>query len=62
MAVETYTILCYLQENLDVFSWALDAADYSTLSDLNPQVRMLDGSFLLNPKGPYKTIEDLWDE
>lgn len=26
------------------------------------QVRMVAGTFLLNPQGPYKTLEDLWDE
>jgi hypothetical protein len=26
------------------------------------QVRMVPGTFLINPSGPYRKLSDLWDE
>eukprot|EP00775_Hariotina_reticulata_P009976 gene9976-10130_t len=53
-----------IKANLDVLAWSLPDADVAALSRLaeaSPQ-RMVDGSFWLNPMGPYKTLQDLWDE
>ncbi|CAG9462608.1 unnamed protein product [Pedinophyceae sp. YPF-701] len=36
--------------------------DVLLLSALMPQRRMVDGRFALNPRGPYRTMEQLWDE
>ena len=47
---------------MDVHSWALSAEDYNKLCDLSTQMRMVNGSFWLHPKGPYITMDDLWDE
>eukprot|EP00210_Caulerpa_lentillifera_P001169 g1125.t1 len=51
-----------IKMNFDVFDWELSDEDYKRLSSLHPQTRMLDGSFFMNPEGPYRTVEELWDE
>lgn len=51
-----------MQANLDCSGWELPEADYQALSNLDYQARMVDGSFLLNPRGPYTTLVQLWDE
>eukprot|EP00959_Pyramimonas_sp_CCMP1952_P330886 6928997-Pyramimonas_sp.AAC.1 len=38
--------------------WELSAADMDALSSLPTQQRMVDGSFWLNPSGPYRTLEE----
>lgn len=48
--------------NLDVLDWALPEDAYRRLSSLKFQQRMVNGAMWLNPKGPYVTMEDLWDE
>lgn len=53
-----------MQENGDVWGWTLSDDDYATLCMLGGgcQHRMVDGGFLLHPEGPYRTLEQLWDE
>lgn len=51
-----------LQANFDVMSWTLSDEDFRQLCSLNCQMRMVNGSFWLHPRGPYKTLHDLWDE
>ena len=48
--------------NLDVLDWELSASDYALLSSMAFQMRMVNGGMWLNPRGPYRTMEDLWDE
>jgi diketogulonate reductase-like aldo/keto reductase len=48
--------------NLDVLSWRLPEDDERKLGSLALQQRMVDGSFWLSPRGPYRTLHDLWDE
>lgn len=48
--------------NNDVYDWELSEEDFTALSNLEPQMRMLDGSFFVNPNGPYTSVEQLWDE
>ncbi|UPQ98615.1 NADP-dependent oxidoreductase [Chloropicon primus] len=50
-----------IKSNLDVIDWELPREDYESLCGLVTQERMVNGSFWLNPSGPYKTLEDLWD-
>lgn len=45
-----------------MFGWELSAEDYAALSALLDQQRMVNGAMWLNPKGPYRTTEELWDE
>ena len=51
-----------IKSNLQVFDWALEQEDFERLSKMPLKVRSVDGSFFLNPEGPYKTMADLWDE
>ncbi|KAL4443567.1 hypothetical protein ABPG75_011304 [Micractinium tetrahymenae] len=51
-----------IRGNLRVFDWELSAEDYAALSTLPDQQRMVNGAMWLNPKGPYRTMEELWDE
>jgi len=51
-----------LRANLDVLEWSIPKEDFERLSSFPHQQRMVNGKFLLNPKGPYTTFEDLWDE
>ncbi len=47
---------------LQVLDWELPADDYALLSTLSFQQRMVNGAMWLHPKGPYRTMEELWDE
>ena len=52
-----------IESNLDTIgAWELSAEQMSELSAIEPQCRMLHGQFWCNPKGPYKTVADLWDD
>jgi hypothetical protein len=51
-----------IRGNLDVLDWELSPQDFTALSTLRFQQRMVNGAMWLNPRGPYKTMEDLWDE
>ncbi|KAI8106531.1 hypothetical protein M9435_001074 [Picochlorum sp. BPE23] len=48
--------------NLDVLDWELPPWEYNLLSGMAFQMRMVNGGMWLNPKGPYRTMQDLWDE
>jgi len=48
--------------NLDVFTWSLTADQLARLSAIEPQSRLIDGTFFVSPNGPYKTTAALWDE
>lgn len=48
--------------NFDVLSWSLSPAQYERLAKIEPQQRMLLGTFFLSEEGPYRTAADLWDE
>ena len=51
-----------VQEDADVADWSLSEQDMATLSSLPVQRRMLVGSVFLSKEGPYRTLEELWDE
>lgn len=51
-----------VQANFDVLNWTLGQDDYDLLCNLTCQMRMVNGNFWLHPKGPYKTLHDLWDD
>ena len=42
--------------------WSLQEADLELLSSLATQQRMVHGEMWLSKEGPYKTMQDLWDE
>jgi alcohol dehydrogenase (NADP+) len=51
-----------IRQNFDVFSWALTETQYAELSSLEPQTRMLQGALFVTAGGPYKSVEQFWDE
>ena len=53
-----------IKGNLDVVcgGWSLDDDDMAALDGLSTQCRMVDGSFWLSPFGPYKMLNELWDD
>jgi len=51
-----------IDANLAVLDFELSPEDMAALDSIEPQVRMVAGAFWLSPEGPYKTLEDLWDE
>ncbi|GIL89597.1 hypothetical protein Vretimale_1843 [Volvox reticuliferus] len=51
-----------IKSNLEVLDWEIPADIYEQLSNLSHQQRMVDGSFWINPAGPYRSLQDLWDE
>ncbi|KAF5843532.1 NADP-dependent oxidoreductase domain-containing protein [Dunaliella salina] len=50
-----------IKENTDVFDWSLSEEDFKALHTRPNQVRLCHLGFMLNPEGPYKTMEDLWE-
>ncbi|XP_031493535.1 non-functional NADPH-dependent codeinone reductase 2-like [Nymphaea colorata] len=50
-----------LKENLDIFDWHLSQEEMQTINCL-PQRRIFPCDIFISPDGPYKTIEELWDE
>ncbi len=54
--------MMHVQANLDVMGWELSHEDYHKLCNLPIQMRMVNGSFWLHPRGPYKNLHDLWDD
>jgi diketogulonate reductase-like aldo/keto reductase len=51
-----------IAQNFDVQAWELSSEDMHTLNNIEPQVRMLSARPFLNPNGPYRTSEELFDE
>mmetsp|Transcript_21207 Transcript_21207/g.63526 ORF Transcript_21207/g.63526 Transcript_21207/m.63526 type:complete len:522 (-) Transcript_21207:302-1867(-) len=47
--------------NIDVIGWRLEQDEMEELSSFELQVRLVDGSFWIDPRGPYKTLNELWD-
>ena len=45
-----------------MLDWALPPEQYSALCTLRFQQRMVNGAMWLHAKGPYRTMEELWDE
>ncbi|XP_058078329.1 non-functional NADPH-dependent codeinone reductase 2-like [Magnolia sinica] len=50
-----------MKENLQIFDWALSEQDLQEISQI-PQHRGFSGEIFVSPGGPFKTIEELWDE
>lgn len=51
-----------IKDNFDVYSWFLTPEQYAALNAIEPQVRMLAGTFFVKEGGPYRTAAALWDE
>ncbi|KAH7570357.1 hypothetical protein ACOSP7_018439 [Xanthoceras sorbifolium] len=50
-----------MKENLEIFDWALTDDDYVKINQI-PQHRMMPKEDFVSPRGPFKTLEELWDE
>ena len=42
--------------------WSLSDDQMDRLSSIEPQQRMISGTFYVHPDGPYRTVGELWDE
>ncbi|PKI77132.1 hypothetical protein CRG98_002635 [Punica granatum] len=49
-----------LRENLEIFDWELSEDDHEKISRIPQKKTMLMEKFA-SPKGPYKSVEELWD-
>ncbi|KAJ0095640.1 hypothetical protein Patl1_16043 [Pistacia atlantica] len=50
-----------MKENLEIFNWALSSEDYDKINQIQ-QHRLISKEDFVSPHGPFKTLEDLWDE
>ncbi|XP_009804991.1 non-functional NADPH-dependent codeinone reductase 2-like [Nicotiana sylvestris] len=50
-----------MKQNLEIFDWSLSDEECRKISEI-PQSRACLGKDYTSPHGPYKTIEELWDE
>ncbi|RZC93199.1 hypothetical protein C5167_029176 [Papaver somniferum] len=49
-----------MKENLKIFDWELTAEDLNAISEL-PQRRIAIADVLISANGPFKSLEELWD-
>ncbi|XP_031260388.1 non-functional NADPH-dependent codeinone reductase 2-like [Pistacia vera] len=50
-----------MKENLEIFNWALSGEDYDKINQIQ-QHRLISQEDFVSPHGPFRTLEDLWDE
>ncbi|XP_058078328.1 non-functional NADPH-dependent codeinone reductase 2-like [Magnolia sinica] len=50
-----------MKQNLQIFDWELSEQDLAEISQI-PQRRGCSGEIFVSPGGPFKTIEEIWDE
>jgi alcohol dehydrogenase (NADP+) len=50
-----------IRANIEVVDLALTEVDCIAIAGLDKQTRMVAGTFLLSPYGPYRTLADLWE-
>ncbi|KAJ8451713.1 hypothetical protein Cgig2_018347 [Carnegiea gigantea] len=50
-----------MKQNLDIFNWSLSPEDHEKIKDI-PQSRVCEGFDYTSSFGPFRTIEELWDE
>ncbi|KAL3131044.1 hypothetical protein ABBQ38_000362 [Trebouxia sp. C0009 RCD-2024] len=55
------TGVSHIQGNLDALNFELTPEEFQAIGSLKLQMRMLVGAEWLDPAGPYKTAEELWD-
>jgi diketogulonate reductase-like aldo/keto reductase len=49
-----------LKENLQIFDWELSEDDRNKISQIKQHRMMLQADFV-SARGPYKSVEELWD-
>jgi diketogulonate reductase-like aldo/keto reductase len=51
-----------IADNFNNIEWELSPEQFARVNSLEPQKRMLDFAFWLEPEtGPYRTLEDIWE-
>ncbi|XP_042488570.1 methylecgonone reductase-like isoform X2 [Macadamia integrifolia] len=50
-----------MKENLQIFDWELTQEEMDKISQI-PQRKGFSGAMFISPNGPYKSLEELWDE
>ncbi|XP_030447944.1 non-functional NADPH-dependent codeinone reductase 2-like [Syzygium oleosum] len=50
-----------MKENLGIFDWSLNPDELNKISQI-PQKKGFPGVQFISPNGPYKSVEELWDE
>ncbi|KAK9200098.1 hypothetical protein WN944_015293 [Citrus x changshan-huyou] len=50
-----------MKQNLGIFDWKLTDDDYDKINQI-PQHRLIPSDFWVSPQGPFKTLEELWDD
>ncbi|KAJ4972861.1 hypothetical protein NE237_006035 [Protea cynaroides] len=50
-----------LKENLQIFDWELTQKELEKISQI-PQKKTISGEDFVSPNGPYKSVEELWDD
>nr|UPT50346.1 COR-like protein [Papaver nudicaule] len=51
-----------MRENLKIFDWELTKEDLEKIGHEIPQRRVLDAHFLVSAHGPFKSLEEVWDD
>ncbi|KAI3931118.1 hypothetical protein MKW92_031817 [Papaver armeniacum] len=51
-----------MRANLKIFDRELTKEDCEKIGTRIPQCRTLKGDFMVSPNGPFKTLQDLWDD
>lgn len=50
-----------MKENLQIFDWELNDDELTKIENI-PQRRGFSGHWFVHPNGPYKSVEELWDD
>lgn len=50
-----------MKQNLGIFDWKLTDDDYDKINQIS-QHRLIPSDFWVSPQGPFKTLEELWDD
>ncbi|KAI3964503.1 hypothetical protein MKW92_001669 [Papaver armeniacum] len=50
-----------MRENLNIFDWELTKEDLEKIGEI-PQRRVLTADFLVSANGPFRSLEELWDD
>ncbi|KAJ4961424.1 hypothetical protein NE237_021334 [Protea cynaroides] len=50
-----------MSENLKIFDWELTQEELDKISQI-PQKKLFSGEMFISPNGPYKSLEELWEE
>ncbi|CAL1399414.1 unnamed protein product [Linum trigynum] len=51
-----------MRQNLDIFDWELTQDEVSKIEQRIPQQRGFSGEMFVSETGPYKSVDELWDQ